>query len=202
MSYSDGRALYTDIRLEREEDVEHTVGLCIGKGTEGKGINCWSQTWSVDEQRYTNAQSYWLKTLVIDKARTSPDLTTADPLNCGSGDPMLGCWGVAEPRLMRSDTAYWFPAYRLLPAGTMGDTTVVIEGEEGEQDTIDSEATGEEFTGDVRWEYGQRVNLATFLKKGEDVMWTVRGDIELASALHGLVGGVVGAVLALAATML
>ena len=94
INYTDGWALYVDFRLTKQPDFAHTVGLCVGKGDYGFGINCWSQEWSVDEQRYTNPNAYWFRSVVIDKSRTSPDLTAAEPLNCGDGDPMLGCWSL------------------------------------------------------------------------------------------------------------
>ena len=105
-SYSDGWALYIDYRRAVQIDAPHTIGLCIGTSQIGGGSNCWTREWSVDEQRYINPKAFFFKAVVIDKSRTSPDITEETPLNCGSGDPMLNCWSLDEPRLLSGGSAY------------------------------------------------------------------------------------------------
>lgn len=64
-----------DYRKAVQEDAPHTTGLCVGSSNYGKGVNCWTREWSVDQQRYINPKAYYFKAVVIDKARTSPDIT-------------------------------------------------------------------------------------------------------------------------------
>ena len=66
-------------------------------------------------------------------------------------------------------------------------------GEDAEDDTI---------MGDVRWESGSEVSLATFHKDDAGVKWTTQGTVTLLGATYGLVGGTIGALLALGATLL
>lgn len=182
--YSDGWALYVDYRKAIQIDSPHTTGLCVGSSNNGKGVNCWTREWSVDDQRYTNPRAYYFKAVVIDKSRTSPDITEEQSINCGSGDPMLNCWSLEEPRQIAGGAAYWFPAYRLMPK---------IPGEDAEVD---------EILGDVRWEIDDQASLVTFQKDDAGVKWTIQGTVNLMGATFSLMGGVAGAFLAIGATLL
>jgi len=65
------------------------------------------------------------------------------------------------------------------------------------------EESEEDFIlGDVRWEEEDVANIATFMKTGESVEWTIHGQVNIAGAVSGLVGGVLGAVASLAVAML
>ena len=143
-------------------DSDHTVGLCVGTRMDNQGVSCWSQEWDSSQGAYIRKRSYYFQSVVVHKSRRGPDLTQADTLTCDGLDPMMGCWALETHTSYDGKT--YFPAYRLLP-----------------------KTNKRLLFGDAGFDIGDMVSLATFVKDGGNIKWTVHGEIAI-----GISGAVFG----------